>query len=67
MEDSSSSVLSDDKEFAVFARQVQDALFLARRQQSRTPQWFFHLFHDDDMADFSYKKRALEQRVGVGH
>ena len=67
MEDSSSSVLADDKAFAEFARQVQDALFLARRQQSRTPQWFFRLFHDDDMADFCYKMHALEQRVGIGH
>jgi SMODS-associating 4TM effector domain len=67
MEDSSSPTLADDKAFAVFARQVQDALFLARRQQPRTPQWFFRLFHDDDMADFRFKMQALEQRVGSGH
>ncbi|MGW4129843.1 S-4TM family putative pore-forming effector [Amycolatopsis japonica] len=47
-----------------FARQVQDVLFLVRRQQSRTPQWFFELFHNDDEADFAYKKKALEERHG---
>jgi hypothetical protein len=45
-----------------FARQVQDVLFLVRRQQPRTPQWFFELFHDDDEADFLYKKKLLEER-----
>lgn len=48
-----------------FARQVQDVLFLARRQQPRTPQWFFRLFHDNDMADFHYKMEALEERHGL--
>lgn len=66
MEDSSSPALADDKAFAVFARQVQDVIFLARWQQPRTPQWFFRLFHDDDRADFCYKMRALEQQVGAG-
>jgi len=67
MDDSSSPSLIDDKTFAIFARQVQDVMFLARRQQPRTPQWFFRLFHDDDMVDFRYKMRALEQRIGMGH
>lgn len=66
MEDSLSSAVADDKAFVVFARQVQDALFLARRQQPRTPQWFFRLFRDYDMADFRYKMQELEKRVGVG-
>jgi hypothetical protein len=44
--------LADNAAFDVFARQVQDVLFLARRQQSRTPGWFFRLFHDNDMTDF---------------
>jgi hypothetical protein len=47
-----------------FARQVQDVLFLVRRQQPRTPQWFFELFHSDDEADFAYKKKVLEERHG---
>ena len=47
-----------------FIRQVQDVLFLARRQQPRTPQWFFRLSHADDMADFQYRKHALEDRAG---
>jgi len=67
MDDSSAPSLADDKAFAVFARQVQDVLFLARRQEPRTPHWFFGLFHDDDIADFRYKMRALEQRIGIGH
>ncbi|MFG1918310.1 S-4TM family putative pore-forming effector [Micromonospora sp. NPDC048898] len=61
----SSRATADDQAFAVFARQVQDVLFVARRQQPRMPQWFFRLFHDDDLADFRYKMQALEQRVGV--
>jgi hypothetical protein len=44
---------------------VQDVLFLVRRQQPRTPQWFFELFHDDDQADFTYKKKVLEERHGL--
>jgi hypothetical protein len=48
-----------------FARQVQDVLFLVRCQQPRTPQWFFELFHDDDEADFAYKKKVLEERHGL--
>lgn len=48
-----------------FARQVQDVLFLVRRQQPRTPQWFFELFHNDDEADFAYKKKVLEERHGL--
>ncbi|MEU8088879.1 S-4TM family putative pore-forming effector [Micromonospora sp. NPDC049101] len=61
----SSRATADDQAFAVFARQVQDVLFVARRQQPRMPQWFFRLFHDDDLADFRYKMQVLEQRVGV--
>ncbi|MEU7608065.1 S-4TM family putative pore-forming effector [Micromonospora sp. NPDC049204] len=60
-----SDVIADDQAFAVFARQVQDVLFVARRQQPRMPQWFFHLFHDDDLTDFRYKMQVLEQRVGA--
>lgn len=59
-----STRIADDRAFTVFARQVQDVLFLARRQQPRTPQWFFRRFHDDDMVDFKFKMRALEQRLG---
>ncbi|MFG2050577.1 S-4TM family putative pore-forming effector [Micromonospora sp. NPDC048935] len=61
----SSRASADDQAFVVFARQVQDVLFVARRQQPRMPQWFFRLFHDDDLADFRYKMQVLEQRVGV--
>ncbi|MEU7751172.1 S-4TM family putative pore-forming effector [Micromonospora sp. NPDC049171] len=61
----SSRATADDQAFAVFARQVQDVLFVARRQQPRMPQWFFRLLHDDDLADFRYKMQVLEQRVGV--
>jgi hypothetical protein len=61
-----SPYLADKAAFNTFARQVQDALFLARRQQPRTPWWFFNLFHDNDMTDFQYKMRVLEQRVGSG-
>ncbi|MET8040519.1 S-4TM family putative pore-forming effector [Micromonospora sp. NPDC005215] len=60
-----SRAIADDQAFAVFARQVQDVLFVARRQQPRMPQWFFRLFHDDDLTDFRYKMQILEQRVGV--
>ena len=48
-----------------FARQIQDVLFLVRRQQPRTPQWFFGLFHNDDLADFRYKMAVLEERHGT--
>lgn len=48
-----------------FARHVQDALFLVRRQQPRIPQWLFRLFHESDMADFRYKMEALEGRHGL--
>ncbi|GAB3159740.1 hypothetical protein GCM10027290_65070 [Micromonospora sonneratiae] len=65
MEESSSTAIADDQAFTVFARQVQDALFVARRQQPRTPEWFFRLFHDDDLVDFRYKMQVLEQRVGL--
>lgn len=60
-----SHAIADDQAFAVFARQVQDVLFVARRQQPRMPQWFFRLFHDDDLTDFRYKMQVLEQRVGA--
>ncbi|MEU7587346.1 S-4TM family putative pore-forming effector [Micromonospora sp. NPDC049230] len=61
----SSRATADEQAFVAFARQVQDVLFAARRQQPRMPQWFFRLFHDDDLADFRYKMHVLEQRVGV--
>ncbi|MEV6637360.1 S-4TM family putative pore-forming effector [Actinoplanes sp. NPDC051470] len=63
IDDPTSSHLADEAEFTRFARQVQDSLLLARRQQPRTPQWFFRLFHDDDLSDFRYKMRALEKRI----
>jgi hypothetical protein len=53
------TVPADDQ---TFARQVQDVLFLVRRQQPRTPQWFFDRFHEDDQADFEHKKQELEKR-----
>jgi predicted pore-forming effector associated with SMODS systems len=59
-----STRIADARAFTVLARQVQDVLFLARQQQPRTPQWFFRRFHNDDMADFKFKMRALEQQVG---
>ncbi|MDQ1287904.1 MAG: hypothetical protein QG622_1469 [Actinomycetota bacterium] len=66
MEDPSSPILDNDEAFAVFSRQVQDVLFLARSQQSRTPQWFFRRFHDVDMADFRFKMQELERRASQG-
>jgi len=65
MDEPASPEIVDAPSFTRFARQVQDVLFLARCQQPRTPQWFFRLFHADDLADFRYKMRLLEQRVGA--
>jgi predicted pore-forming effector associated with SMODS systems len=48
-----------------FARQVQDLLFQMRRQQPRTPQWFFRRFHDRDKRDFEYRMALLENRVNL--
>ncbi|MET7422739.1 S-4TM family putative pore-forming effector [Dactylosporangium sp. NPDC005555] len=56
--------LAAGPELTAFFRQVQDVLFQLRRSQPRVPTWFFNLFHDDDLADFQFKMRALEERVG---
>lgn len=50
-------------EWTDFARQVQDLLFQMRRQQPRTPMWFFLRYHDQDEADFRYRKEQLEERL----
>lgn len=64
IDDTGSPHLRDAATSTSFARQVQDALFLARSQQPRTPQWFFRLMHDDDLRDFRYKMHAIERRTG---
>lgn len=55
--------LAPGPEWTTFARQVQDVLFQLRRQQPRTPVWFFRRFHDRDRRDFEYRMRVLEERL----
>jgi hypothetical protein len=43
---------------------MQDVLYILRRQQPRTPVWFFRRYHDKDKRDFEYRKRMLEERLG---
>ncbi|WP_261565296.1 S-4TM family putative pore-forming effector [Frankia gtarii] len=60
--DSARAPLSPGPEWDILARQVQDLLFNLRRQQARTPVWFFRRFHDRDKRDFEYRQRLLERR-----
>jgi hypothetical protein len=55
--------LTDGPAWISFARQVQDVLFYTRTQQPRTPTWFFRKWHDQDQADFEYRRERLEERV----
>ncbi|MFG1646701.1 S-4TM family putative pore-forming effector [Amycolatopsis sp. NPDC049252] len=68
--DIAAAALADPETLAVtgpaledLVRQVQDALFQVRRQQPRTPVWFFRRFHDRDKRDFEYRMRLLEEQV----
>lgn len=56
--------LTPGPEWVALARQIQDVLFILRRQQSRTPAWFFRRYHDRDKRAFEYRKRVLEERLG---
>ncbi|WP_433550591.1 S-4TM family putative pore-forming effector [Micromonospora zamorensis] len=58
----STTPLMPGPEWDALARQLQDVLFILRRQQARTPVWFFRRFHDRDQRDFEYRKQALEER-----
>lgn len=46
------------------ARQIQDAIFLARHSASRVPDWFFLRYRANDRADFRAAMDELERRVG---
>jgi hypothetical protein len=52
-------------EWDALARQLQDVLFILRRQQPRTPVWFFRRYHDRDQRDFEYRKQVLEERFNT--
>jgi hypothetical protein len=62
-EDPATRPITDGPAWITFARQVQDVLFHTRTQQPRTPTWFFQRWHDEDQADFEYRKERLEERV----
>jgi hypothetical protein len=64
VDDPASPVLASDLTFTAFARRIQDVLFQLRRQQPRTPDWFFRLFHDRDKEDFQFEMQHLEARLG---
>ena len=63
-EDAAAPALSTAEAFTGFARQVQDVLFQTRLSQPRMPTWFFQRFHNTDLADFEYRRNALEARIG---
>lgn len=62
---SSTTRLTPGPEWDALARQFQDVLFILRRQQPRTPVWFFRRYHDRDQRDFEYRKQVLEERFNT--
>ncbi|MFG1872281.1 S-4TM family putative pore-forming effector [Micromonospora arborensis] len=60
--ESSTTRLTAGREWDALARQFLDVLFTLRRQQARTPVWFFRRYHDHDQRDFEYRKQVLEER-----
>jgi SMODS-associating 4TM effector domain len=61
--ESATAPLTPGAEWDILARQVQDLLFNLRRQQARTPVWFFRRYHDRDKRAFEYRQRLLEERL----
>jgi hypothetical protein len=55
------------EELMLFARQVQDILFLSRLRVSRVPDWFFLRFHSSDRNDFQAAMNELVATLNGRH